>query len=65
MSQTSNSTLETLGVKDKFIMIIWAKKFLEKHNFIIKVLDKARKMEDEVKYFKEIFKKIFLNGIPS
>lgn len=64
MIQTSNSTLETLGIKDKFIIIIWAKNFLG-NNFTNKVLDKVSQMEEHVKYLKEIFKKLFHKGLPS
>lgn len=44
-SQKSNSTLATLGVKDVFTIIIWAKKFVKKHNLLSKVLNKTKQME--------------------
>jgi hypothetical protein len=64
MNQTSNTTLATLGVKDRFAIIIWAKRFLEKHNLLNKVLDKAKQMEEEVRQFKEVFKPLFDKGLP-
>ena len=64
MSQTSNSTLATLGVKDRFTIIIWAKKFVEKHNLLTKVLNKTKQMEEEVRKFKEDFKPLFEKGLP-
>ena len=63
MSQTSNSTLATLGVKYRLTIIIWAKKFVIKHNLLRKVLNKTKQME-EVRKFKEDFKPLFENGLP-
>ena len=65
LNQTSNSTLATLGVKDRFVIIIWDKRFLEKYNLMNNVQAKAKQMEKEVKHFKETFKKLFEKGLPS
>ena len=46
MSQTSNSILSTLGVKNRFTIIIWAKKFVKKHDLLSKVLNKTKQMEE-------------------
>ena len=64
MSQTSNSTLATLRVKYMFTIIIWAKKFVKKHNILSKVLNKTKQMEEEVRKFKEDFKPLFEKGLP-
>ena len=64
LSQTSNSTLATLGVKDRFSIIIWAKRFLEKHKLVNNVHAKAKQMDKGVKHFKETFKKKLKKGFP-
>ena len=63
MHQKYDSTLATIGVKDRFSIIIWAKKFLENHNILNKVLNKAKQMEEEVRQFKEVFKPLFDKGL--
>ena len=64
MNQISNTTLATIGVIYMFAIIIWAKKILEKHNLLNKVLDKEKQMEEEVKQFKEVLKPLYEEGLP-
>lgn len=59
LSQTSNSTLATVGVKDSFDIIIWAQQFLEKHNLMNKVQAKAKQMDKEVKQLNKKIQKPF------
>ena len=52
--QTSNETLRTLGVSDVFVIIICAKKFIETHNLMDEVKDKAKKMASKCKILMNI-----------
>ena len=64
MSQTSNEYLTTLGVKDRLKIIIWAKKFIEKHNLLERVSSRTKQMEEEVKKFKDKCEPLYDKGIP-
>lgn len=64
MSQTSNESLTTLGVKDKLTIIIRAKKFIEKRNLLERVLSKTKKMEEEVKKCKGACQPLYEKGLP-
>ena len=65
MKQASNETLRILGVKDICAIIIWAKKFVEKHNMKANVKAKVEQMQKEVQLFKRTFKDLFEKGLPS
>ena len=41
LKQASSETLRVLGVKDKCAIMIWAKRFIEKHDMKKNVRDKA------------------------
>ena len=46
-------------------IIIWAKKFIEKHNMMANVKAKAEQMQKEVQHFKGSFKDRVQQGLPS
>ena len=65
LQQTSNETLRTSRVRDRFAIIISAKFFIEKHNFMNEVNAKAEQMRSEVHKFEAYFKLLFEKGLPS
>lgn len=65
LHQTSNETLRTLGLRDRFVVIIYAKKIIEKHNLMNEVKAKAELMRNEVHKFEAYMKLLFEKGYPS
>ena len=64
LHQTSNETLRTLAVRDRFAISISTKKIMEKHNLMNEVKAKAEKMGSELQKFNEDFKILFEKGLP-
>ena len=57
--------LHDIGVKDRIAMVLWAKKFIHKHHLMKAVQDKADEMISQVDDFKQDFKELFEDGLPS
>ena len=53
-----------MEIKDRIAIILWARKFINKHNLVKVVQEKANKMLLEVKDFKKMFQKHFNEGLP-
>ena len=54
-----------MAMKDRLAIILWARKFIKKHNLVKFVQEKENKMLMEVKYFKKMFQKHFDEGLPT
>jgi FtsZ-binding cell division protein ZapB len=65
LNSVSNADLQTIGVKDRTAIIIWARKIIGKHNHIKNVQTKAEQMEQSVQDFKDLFSQLFNKGLPS
>ena len=63
LHQTSKETLRSLGVRDRFYIIIFSKKFIEYHNLMNEIKAKDEKMRSEVYRFEEYFNILFENDI--
>ena len=57
--------LYDIGLKDIIAMVLWAKKFIHKHHLMKTVQDKADEMVSQVNDFKQVFKELFEDGLPS
>jgi len=57
--------LHDIGVKDRVEMVLWAKRFIHKHHLMKTVQDKADEMISRVNDFKQDFKELFEDGLPS
>ena len=57
--------LHDIGVKDRIAMVLWDKKFIHKHHLMKAVQDKADEMISQVDDFKQAFKELFEDGLPS
>jgi hypothetical protein len=57
--------LQTIGVKDRTALIIWARRIITKHDLLKSVLNKAIQMEQSVQNFKNLFEELFIKGLPS
>ena len=57
--------LHDMGIKDRISIVLWAKKFIHKHNLMKTVQDRADEMAAQVDNFKRDFKDLFEDGLPS
>ena len=60
-----SSSLQTIGVKYRNALIIWARIIITKHNLSNSVQNKASQLEKSVRDFKDLFEELFINGLPS
>ena len=54
-----------MGIKDRISIVLWAKKFIHKHHLMKTVQDRADEMVSQVYIFKQVFKELFEDGLPS
>jgi len=57
--------LHDMGIKDRISIVLWAKKFIHKHHLMKMVQDRADEMVLQVNNFKQVFKELFEDGMPS
>ena len=57
--------LHDMGIKDRISIVLWAKNFIHKHHLMKTVQDKADEMVSQVNNFKQVFKELFEDGLPS
>jgi hypothetical protein len=57
--------IQTIGVKYRTALIIWARRIITKHDLLKSVLNKAIQMEQSVQNFKNLFEELFIKGLPS
>ena len=54
-----------MGIKDRISIVLWAKRFIHKHHLMKTVQDKTDEMLSQVNNFKQVFKELFKDGLPS
>ena len=64
LNEITNTHLQTLGVKDIIVFIVWARKIIEKHNHMKNVQSKEKWMKQNVKNFKNFFGQLFQKDLP-
>ena len=64
MNGLSEYDLKTIGIKDRILVITWARKFVGKHQHLDTVQDKIDIMQHQVKMFIELFTPLFKMGLP-
>jgi hypothetical protein len=55
--------LQTIGVKDRTALIVWARRIITKHNFLKYVQTKFVQMEQSIQDFKDTFEQVFIKGL--
>ena len=65
LNTISNAHLQILGIKSITVVIVWARKILGKHNHVRNVQSKAKQIQQNVKYFKDLLTQLFQKGLPS
>ena len=56
--------MQEIAIRDRLAIILWARKFINKHNLVKVVQEKENQMLLEVKDFKKMFQEQFDGGIP-
>ena len=57
--------LQDIGIKDRVAILLWSKKFINKHQLMKEVQDKANEMSSRVNDFRQAFRELFEDGLPS
>ena len=57
--------MQDIGIKDRVAIVLWEKKFINKHQLMKVVQDKANTMSSQIKDSRISFKDIFDDGLPS
>ena len=57
--------LQDIGIKYRVAIVLWVNKFINKHQLMKVVQDKANQMSSQIKDFREAFKDLFDDGVPS
>jgi hypothetical protein len=64
LNSIPTAKLQTIEVKDRTTLIIWARRVIAKHNLLKSVQTKAMQMEQSIHEFKDLFEELFIKGIP-
>ena len=65
LNSLTYQNLQDIGIKDRVEIVLWAKKFINKHQLMKIVQDKVNQMSSQIKYFRVAFKYLFDDGLPS
>jgi hypothetical protein len=64
LNYVPTAELQTIGVKDRTSLIIWARRIITKHNFLKSVQTKSVQMEQSIQEFKDTFEQFFIKSLP-
>ena len=56
--------LQEIGINDKVTIVLWSKKFINKHQLMKVVQDKANAMSPQINDFSRAFKELFEDDLP-
>ena len=65
LNSLTYQNLQAIGIKDKVAIVLWAKKFINKHQLMKVVQDKANTKSSQIKDFRLAFKDLLDDGFPS
>jgi hypothetical protein len=65
LNSVPTSDLQTIGVKDRTTLIIWARRIITKNNLLKLVQNKAMQIERSLQEFRDTFEQLFVKGLPS
>ena len=57
--------MQDIGIKDRVAIVLWEKKFINKHQLMKVVQDKVNKRSSQIKDFRTAFKYLFDDCLPS
>jgi hypothetical protein len=64
LNYVPTTNLQTIGVKKRTVLIIWARRIITKNNLLKSVQNKAMQMEHSIQDFKDTFEQLFIKGLP-
>ena len=64
LNSIPTAELQTIGVKYKSTLIIWARRVISKNNLLKSVQTKAMQMDQSIHEFKYLFEELFVKGLP-
>jgi hypothetical protein len=62
LNSIPTTKLQTIGVKYRTTLIIWATRVIAKHNMLKSLQTKAIQMEQSIQEFKDLFEELFIKG---
>ena len=65
LNSLTYQNLYDIGIKDRVSIVLWSKKFINKHQLMKIVQAKANQMSSQIKYFRMNFQNLFDDGLPS
>ena len=64
LNSLTYQNLQDIGIKDIIAIVLWAKKFINKHQIMKVVQDKMNTMSSQIKDSRLAFKDLFDDGLP-
>jgi hypothetical protein len=64
MNVVPTTDLQTIGVRDRISLIIWARRIIANHNLLKSVKNKAMQMQHSIQKFKDTFEQLIVKGLP-
>ena len=65
LNSLTYQNMHNIGIKDKVAIVLWVKIFINKHQLMKVVQDKANQMSSQIKDFRVAFQNLFDDGLPS
>ena len=65
LNSITYQNLRDIKIKDRVSIVLWVKKFINKHQLMKVVQDKGNKMSSQIRDFKLAFKDLFEDGLPA
>ena len=63
LNSIPTTELQTIGIKDRTTLIIWARRVIAKHKLLKLVQTKVIQMEQSIQEFKDLFEELFIKGL--
>ena len=64
LNSLTYQNLQDIGIKNRVAIVLWAKKFINKHQIMKVMQDKGNQMSSQIKDFRMAFKDLFDDGLP-
>ena len=64
LNSLTYQNLQDIGIKDRVAIVSWVKKFINTHQIMKAMQDKANQMSSQIKDFRVAFQNLFDDGLP-
>ena len=65
LNSITYQNLQEIGIEDIVAIVLWSKKFINKHQLMKVVQDKVNAMSSRINDFRRAFTELFEDGLPS